>query len=297
MRHPIGTSALVLAVVLTATLLPAAAQETVAPQTLGGATVQGAPGYDTLARAGYVIWADGEEFQIRWVTRGPQRSFSGQISTDGRIVDVRPHNVEPGELYRMDDRTIGWNARARGGGEGASFRVQGRWVRFALYIDGALARPQQIFLGRGGVNPPGNPITFLLGDQASRDRWPAMYRGQPDLLGRTAGFFVWYDDGGWHVRWHFRNEFRDVSGLISTDGRLYDVRRHSFEGDDVFAQSGRLIAWDTRTAAGVDGVDFKVNGDRLEFTFLLEGQLAPPSMIHVGDRGMRLGRNPFRVSR
>jgi hypothetical protein len=291
------TLGMILALFVSALLavVPAGAQPEGA---VGSEAVRGAP--QTFARdAGYFIWAAGETFHVRWRAAGWLRSFGGEITTDGQIRDLKRVDLDPDDVARRGNSTIVWSARTRGGTEGFSFELSRNadWVRFRLLIDGRLAQTDQIHLGRSRARVASNPFVLRL-REASRDDWSRTLSGRPRSYRERPGYYVWQDRDGFHVHWTMGGTSRRASGLISTDGRFLDVGTVGFEPrEDLIARDDRLIAWETLTADGVDGVTFRGAGSRLTFTFLIDGAPAPAGRIYLGTRGDNPPRNPFTVTR
>jgi hypothetical protein len=259
-----------------------------------GADVQGAPTLP-FPRAGYLIWIEGDVLRVRWSSRGAARLFSGDATADRAILDVRAVGLEPGDVVRRLGNTVTWLARARGGSDGFDLVVARatRWVRFTLLIDGRLASRDEIVLGRGLRHPPGNPFVLSLGPELGRDGWPPIVRGRPDTVPGT-GYLVWLEDDVWQVRWVGAG--REASGLVTTDGRIHEVRREGLEGGDRVVRGASLVAWVTR-GYDRDGVAFRADGSRLTFTLLFDGALAAPHQVWLGARGAHPPRNPFTVGR
>jgi hypothetical protein len=261
--------------------------------------VRGAPTrIDPGALTGYLIWMDGETVAVRWTARASHR-FTGEVTVDAPIAWVRGTNLERGDIVRRADYGVSWDATASGGMDGFDFATRGATtLRLVFYIDGRLARRDQIFLGRGLQHPGGNPFALRLGGGAGFDRWPSYVHGQPYGFGGP-GYYIWVDERGWwQMRWVTRGWGREASGLVTTDGRLTDVRRIGLEEGDSFARDDSLIAWETRGRfRDQDGFMFRAQGNRLTFTLLIDGMPAGPGQIFIGSGGVRPSHNPFRLGR
>jgi hypothetical protein len=282
------------------TVLPAHAQQGPIVSDEGAA---GRPSLDSGWGPAYFIWSDQEGIHVRWSAREDEvRRFRGEIATDGTIASVRDEGLEPEDNVRRTGNTVSWEAIASTGYDGfvVALARSANWIRFSLQIDGRMAPAGQIFVGQRGFNPPGNPFTLRLGGEASRDRWPAAYRGQPPVPSQFGpAYFVWVEDDTWHVRWITRGGGRELSGLVSTDGRFNDFRRVQLEEGDLVARDQRLIGWEARGTGGsrLDGLDFRTTGERLSFTLLIDGNPVSPSQIFLGSRGTHPPRNPWKVTR
>jgi hypothetical protein len=286
----------VLAALAVLVALPASAQQGAdVPEvnTQGRPTVEGGFGPT------YYLWSDHEGYHVHWTGRSGGRSFRGEVQTDGTITLFKRESFERDDYIRRTNNTIYWDAETGGGNDGFVFQVSrsADWVRFVLYADGRLVPASRIFIGNRGFNPPGNPFVFRIRGGFTRDRWPAVYRGQPPIPSIfNAAYFVWVDDDVWRVRWVSRGA-RELSGLVSTDGRFSGFRKVELERDDAVANDERLIGWQTRTRGGMDGIDFRTSGERLTFTLLVDGVPVNPSQIYLGASGAHPPRNPWRVTR
>lgn len=299
MRRQSLRTAVAVAALAVLAVLPAHAQQgpVVPNEGIGGRPVFERGGWGPA----YYVWSDQEGFHVHWSARGDTRQFRGEVSTDGTITQLRSEDFEPEDSIRRTTNSIYWEAQASTGSDGFVFTVSrsADWIRFSLYAEGRLVSPQQIFIGSRGSNPSGNPFVFRLrGGEVFRDRWPAAYRGQPPMASQfIAGYFIWVEDDVWHVRWASRGGNRELSGLIATEGSFQDVRTVQLERDDAVARDQRLLAWESRSRGGVDGIDFRTTGERLNFTLLIDGVPANPSQIFIGASGAHPARNPWRVTR
>ncbi|MDR7417924.1 MAG: hypothetical protein QN178_03330 [Armatimonadota bacterium] len=286
----------VLAALAALMALPVSAQQGVE---VSQESVQGRPVFDAGAGPAYYVWSDGEGFHVHWGGRGGTWSFRGEVTTDGTITSLKREDWELDDLIRRTNNAISWEAQTSGATDGFAFTTSqsADWVQFTLYVDGRLIPPAQIFIGTRGMRPAGNPFVLRVRGGFSRDRWPAVYRGQPRTPPTfNAAYFVWVDDDVWRVRWASRGA-RELSGLVSTDGRFSGFRKVELEGEDAVARAERLIGWETRTRGGMDGIDFRTSGERLNFTLLIDGVAASPSQIYLGASGAHPPRNPWRVTR
>lgn len=270
-----------------------AQQDSAAPEVLHGTP----PAFEYAVGPAYYIWSGADGVHVRWVARGPARSFSGEVASDGAI-HIRQSSLDPNEIRRVAGNRVIWTAFSRGRPDGFDILLSesADWARFTLMIDGRLASTEQIFLGGRPIRPGGNPF-MLRFREGFRDRWPRAYHGQPNQLTGGSGFFLWHEDDVWNIRWIMRGWEREVSGLISTDGRFHDVRKVRFEHDDHLARDQNLIAWEARNTGGLDGLAFRATGERLTFTLLTGGVPAHPVEIFLGSRGAHPSRNPVRVNR
>jgi hypothetical protein len=289
-------SIMVLAALAGLAALPASAQQ---GANVPEESVQGRPGFDATAGPAYYVWSDREGVHVHWGGRGGAWAFRGEVATDGTITSLKREDWEPDDFIRQTNTTISWDARTSGATDGFAFTTSqsAGWIQFTLYVDGRLISPAQIFIGNRGFGPGGNPFVLRVRGGFSRDRWPAAYRGQPRMPGAFgAAYFIWVDDDVWHIRWIGRG-VRDLSGLVSTDGRFTDFRKVELESDDAVARDQRLIGWESRGRGGMDGIDFRTSGERLTFTLLADGAAVSPSRIYLGSGGTHPPGNPWRMTR
>ena len=130
--------------------------------------------------------------------------------------------------------------------------------------------------------------------------WPATVQGQPERLhaGSTAGYYVWHDRYGWHLRTTTPQKSPHVFiGRIVSSDNIKSVTMVRDENDDRVSVSGHTLSFRFVTYAGIDGVNFTV-GCTNSVTFELKqgGSWVPAYRIFLGHYG-RAPHNPFTVSR
>jgi hypothetical protein len=130
---------------------------------------RGQPRFGSLPSAGYVIWVDNNDWQLRWSATRLGRDASGLVSTDGRFGEVRKVRLEAGDLVARHESLIAWETRTDGRGgygdgraevDGIAFRTSGERLTFTLLVGGAPVQPSLIYLGATGARPQGNPFTI-----------------------------------------------------------------------------------------------------------------------------------------
>jgi len=132
--------------------------------------------------------------------------------------------------------------------------------------------------------------------------------GKPEHtgVGKTEHFEVWQDQGGWHLRTFTKEYDHHFRGTITArDGELVDVKgyllEHKGPQKDLFilGPEHHVLTFDFSTKGSVDGVDFRVKGDKpmLSFTLML-GEKEPkfePKRIFIGKSSANPDANPFEL--
>lgn len=125
--------------------------------------------------------------------------------------------------------------------------------------------------------------------------------GAPDLHPRApTGYYLWHDEGGWHLRTHGPGARHEFSARLTTDGTFTAVDAVRLEHRDRIAitDGGRTLRLHWHTYDGLDGVDFRVQGGTfLRFDLELEGRPITPERIFLGRRGHHPAHNPFTLVR
>jgi hypothetical protein len=122
-----------------------------------------------------------------------------------------------------------------------------------------------------------------------------VFSGQPAIqITNEPLYYVWFDQGGWHVRWSSVG-INVFSGQVVTNGQVLDVRTQGRLASWVVPQGGRLVFL-TGTVGGIDGFDFRTTGDSMTFNLLLNQRLISPHQVVVGSGQVRAVANPFSVT-
>jgi hypothetical protein len=142
--------------------------------------------------------------------------------------------------------------------------------------------------------------TTTAATRCDEGHWPATVQGQPERLhaGSTAGYYVWHDRYGWHLRTTTPQRSPHVfTGRIVSSDNIKSVTMVRDENDDRVAVSGHTLSFRFVTYAGIDGVNFTVGcTNSLTFELRQGGSLIPAYRIFLGHYG-RAPHNPFTVSR
>lgn len=131
-------------------------------------------------------------------------------------------------------------------------------------------------------------------------RWPLSVQGQPRSfeVGGRAGYYVWHDANGWHLRTTTpKSEGHTFSGRITASDGIKLVHTYKNEPADSVKVSGRTLSFSFDTHNHVDGVDFKVGcAGKLRFELSAEGKRWPAERIRLGATG-HARSNPFTITR
>ena len=130
--------------------------------------------------------------------------------------------------------------------------------------------------------------------------WPLTVQGEPRNFnpGDPAGYRIWHDASGWHLRTTTPREGETVfRGVIHSADDLVVVNKVSDEPADQVHVGDKTIVFELHTHDHVDGIDFRVGcTDHVTFELQANGQQVPAERIWLGKVG-RAPSNPFTVSR
>jgi hypothetical protein len=138
------------------------------------------------------------------------------------------------------------------------------------------------------------------GARCDEGHWPATVQGRPASFtsGGRAGYYVWHDSRGWHLRTTTpQSSPHAFSGVITSSDDIRAVHVYRNEARDKVAVSGNTLRFSFRTWDHVDGIDFVVGcTETVKFALAAEGHRWPASRIWLGRTGTAPS-NPFTVSR
>lgn len=130
--------------------------------------------------------------------------------------------------------------------------------------------------------------------------WPRSVQVQPTSFkpGGTAGYSIWHDRSGWHLRTTTPSTSPTVfAGRIVSGGGIKAVRIYSNEAADSVKVSVNVLSFSFNTHNHVDGIDFTVGCTaRLRFALSTDGRPTPVRRIWLGKYG-HAPSNPFGVHR
>jgi hypothetical protein len=123
--------------------------------------------------------------------------------------------------------------------------------------------------------------------------------GKPDIDDNSAtGYYIWHDDGGFHLRTHGPHARHDFDALLRTDGTFENVDPVRLEaGDRVdLLDGGHELAIHFSTFDFTDGVNFTIReGEHLHFNLKLDDAHIATDHIFLGAHGAHPKNNPFTI--
>jgi hypothetical protein len=183
----------------------------------------------------------------------------------------------------------------------AAIGVAGLLVGLAAVPAGAASR------GRAAAPAPGDVVAgepTTAPDPArvrcDEGHWPATVQGMPAGFdaGDAAGYRIWHDGSGWHLRTTTPSSDDHVfTGIIHSSGNFQVVARYLDESVDRIQVEGQTLRFEFHTHDRIDGLDFVVGcTDHVSFALQAEGSPVPAARIRLGHSGSAPG-NPFTVFR
>jgi hypothetical protein len=128
---------------------------------------------------------------------------------------------------------------------------------------------------------------------------PAVNDGKPDISEVSpTGYYIWHDDGGFHLRTHGPHARHDFDAHLRTNGMFENVDPVRLEdGDRVdILDGGHELAIHFSTFDFTDGVNFTIReGERLHFNLNLDDKLIGTDHIFLGAHGVHPKDNPFTI--
>ncbi len=118
--------------------------------------------------------------------------------------------------------------------------------------------------------------------------WSAAW-GEPYFqAGAGLGYYIWQDNDGVHLRTTTEGRLHQFLGTIRSNGLIWDARRVRPEADDSLRRRPHQLDFSFRTADGLDGLDFQIDGGS-EITFeLYQDGVERPVFVHIGSTGRGL---------
>jgi hypothetical protein len=119
---------------------------------------------DPKTADGVYMWHDGHGWHVRATHRSlARKSFSGRIVTSGRFFAVSSTRLEGHDRRHVskDRHVIVFRFENHGAIDGLDFRTScSPSIRFTFVGDGDKLPADAVQIGRGGVQPDGNPFTI-----------------------------------------------------------------------------------------------------------------------------------------
>jgi hypothetical protein len=141
---------------------------------------------------------------------------------------------------------------------------------------------------------------MILGAVVPALAWESQVEGLPGPIRDAMAYLIGHNANGWHLRTHGPRRQHFFTGLLTTDGRFYDVELRNPERlDSVYvADGGRTLRLSFRTGDYADGVDFRVDGGTyVAFSLDVDGRPIAPQHIYLGAAGQHPESNPFAIWR
>lgn len=107
--------------------------------------------------------------------------------------------------------------------------------------------------------------------------------GQPAVQVRShPAYYVWVDQGGWHVRW--ATTFPQLfSGAIASDGEIRNLRRAGGGSVSWLSHAGlQRAVFGTVAFSGIDGFDFESTGWNVSFSLLTNASVTRRDWVFIG---------------
>jgi hypothetical protein len=124
---------------------------------------------------------------------------------------------------------------------------------------------------------------------------PDIY-GAPQFQSWPAGYYIWADEQGLHVRWTSSagTPRRFYGEVTTTQGAIVNFRPVYPERGGIFQRRANAIGWDIVNAGGGEGFDFALAAaDTIRFSLTIDSRQATRNEIFLGRRGLHPADNPF----
>ncbi len=155
-------------------------------------------------------------------------------------------------------------------------------------------------IGRTLLATLGGLALFLVGT-VSAFALPNAVEGRPALTDdHPAGYYIWHDEQGMHLRTHGPDDEHLFVAYLHTDGVFENVDSVRLESRDNYAilDGGHTLVLRFHTYDATDGVNFLVlGGTRLRLNLQLDDQLIGTDSIYLGAEGRHPEENPFTIHR
>ena len=127
--------------------------------------VNGRPaGIDPLTTGAIYMWHDKDGWHVRVTHKTHnKRTFSGQITTGGKLVGVKPVRLEKGDKFVVspDKHTVTFLFKNFGWIDGLNFYTAcAPSLSFGFQSDGKTSPASRIVIGKDATHPPSNPFVI-----------------------------------------------------------------------------------------------------------------------------------------
>jgi hypothetical protein len=131
---------------------------------------------------------------------------------------------------------------------------------------------------------------------------PPVVQGAPASFraGRPAGYWIWHDSRGWHLRVTHPTRTRLVfTGVVTATSPMTTVRVRDEAHDRIVRSADRrTTTFRFTNYGGVDGLDLAAGcATTVTFRLYAAGHLVSPSRIHLGAKAAPATANPVRITR
>ncbi len=128
------------------------------------------------------------------------------------------------------------------------------------------------------------------------------WKGRPgtNFAEGSDGYFVWVDDGGWHVRWATKGKKAAFTGSVEVDGNVQEFQAVQKDKKDTIKKTrDNEVTWNATAHDGVDGFDFRLSKSVNYLTFILrqDGRPAQRDRVKLGEKKKNPGGVPFTIDR
>lgn len=173
---------------------------------------------------------------------------------------------------------------------------------------------------------------FLIALTGSVFAWSgkADVSGKPDEFSPNGqkGYYIWQDGSGFHIWTTTRGQEHVFSGVIRTDGTLFNIKGHNLERGDYLRNDSNLqgkswfdshqgrnggnriffggrelnygdnqIRFKFETTGGSDGLNFRIKDARyIDFDLYIDGHPINRKQIHIGEESWHPQSYRFRLS-
>jgi len=163
----------------------------------------------------------------------------------------------------------------------------------ALVVAGSLAL---------AATPSASAATAGTSTTCSTGSLPSLVQGRPASFaaGLPAGYWIWHDAYGWHLRvTHQGTALRVFSGSITATNPITAVKVRDESRDRVARSAdGRTVSFRLTNHGGVDGLDFGTGCSKdVTFSLLSGGVRIDPARIHLGAHDGHPTSARFTISR
>ena len=156
--------------------------------------------------------------------------------------------------------------------------------------------------GRYGINANGSFPAIKNANTIQYNRLDGIFienvisaEGKPDYIpGTNLGYFIWYDETGWYIRWSGDGSLNYFNGSITFNDltATIDAIPVDLNLADEFSITGTSISFNATEDFGEEGFDFTFSGASVNFDLWLNGVYVT-SKIFIGSGGMKPVSIPF----